>query len=382
MIKKFAALPILILFLSANVFCANDFIKASGYYVRGNFKKAEELISKYIQKNPGDERAKALWQKICLKLGEDALDKGDDSAAQSYAEKAYKINPSDSKARNFYLATRKIKKVKVTPQELKPKKMKINQQKLPSPNIKFSLPSSGPKIVKKIEYKTKTEYKTKEVVKEVRKIPGWIWASIVVNLALISGLFLLYRYKFKKRKDRGIYANYLKSKVMLAGILKNEAENVKKQLGEERAKYLLDLLSVEDLPEEFSIKFADANRAFTDINPAPRLTADMIELAEVLITKPRDAVKFITPYLDHPNNRVRANAAKAIYKYKPAAAIKTLSKMAESEDRWQRLSAVWACGQIGKPDAIRILKKLAEDGDIGVALAAEKAMKTGISGKD
>ncbi|MCD6413226.1 MAG: HEAT repeat domain-containing protein [Elusimicrobia bacterium] len=375
MIRKKSEIILFIFLFESAVFCANDFMKASGFYVRGNFKKAEELISAYIKQNPGDKKASALYQKICLKLGEDALSRGDDATARTYAQKAYEVNPSDSKVRNFYLATKKVKKAKVTPQKIELKKMELTQPALSPRNIASEAASRRPKIVKKVEYKTKTEYRTREVVKEVKKIPDWIFASIVLNLALAAGLYLLYKYKFKKRNNRAIYANYLKSKVMLAGILKNEAKNVKKQLGEDKAKFLLDLLAVGDMPEEFSIKFADANRAFTDINPAPRLTADMIELAEVLITKPRDAVKFITPYLEHPNNRVRANAAKAIYKHKPAAAVKTLSKMASSDDRWQRLSAVWACGQIGKPDTQRILKKLADDGDVGVALAAEKALK-------
>jgi len=150
---------------------------------------------------------------------------------------------------------------------------------------------------------------------------------------------------------------------------------VKKQLGAERAAELFKLISPENMPEDISIKLVESGRAFTDINPVPRLTADVIELAEVFLEKPKDIVEFIRPYLDHKDNRVRGNAVKTMFKHDSKLALKVLKEMASSEDRWQKISAVWVCGQLKTRDAQNMLSVLASDGDAGVALAAAKQLK-------
>ena len=106
----------------------------------------------------------------------------------------------------------------------------------------------------------------------------------------------------------------------------------------------------------------------------PRLIADAVELSEKFLDD-RERLTFAMKYADYPNNRVRANVAKAIYKVKPQVALKILKEMSVSFDRWMRLSCVWACSQIKSRDAINILKKLADDGDVAVSLSAQKAFK-------
>ncbi|MEA2082223.1 MAG: DUF4129 domain-containing protein [Elusimicrobiota bacterium] len=348
---------------------ANDFTKAGISFARGNFTGAESLLAEYLKKNPGDSKAKTLYQRVTLKLAKEALDEGDDETAGKYAERAYELNPDDAKTAALYRATRKIKKVSVAPQ-------KIKKQRLPMKKPVFkSFPKPETRTVTKIKYKTRTEYKTKEIVRQVAEIPEWIWLSIAFNAVLIFGVYLVSRYK--KASGKEVYANYVRAKMMLANVLKCDPEVVKNQLGADRAAELFKLISPENMPENLSIKLVESGRAFTDINPIPRLTADVIELAEVFLEKPKDVVEFIKPYLYHKDNRVRGNAVSIMFKHKSSLALKVLKDMASSDDRWQKISAVWVCGQIKTRDALNLLAVLAADGDAGVALAAAKELKKG-----
>ncbi|MCD6310850.1 MAG: hypothetical protein J7M11_00090 [Elusimicrobia bacterium] len=348
---------------------ADNLTKAGIRFARGDFAGAEILLSEYLKKNPDNEKAKKLYQRIAVKLAKEALDDGDAASARKYAEKAYLLNPEDEKTAALYKATKKIKKVRVTPQEIK--KQKLSMKK---PVFK-SFPKAAKETVTKVEYRTRTEYKTKEIIRQVAEVPEWIWLSIALNAALIFGGYLIYRHKKESRKE--VYENYIRAKMLLANALKYDPEIVKKQLGAERAAELFKLISPENMPEDISIKLVENNRAFTDINPLPRLTADVIELAEVFLLKPKDVLEFVKPYLYHKDNRARGNAVKIMFKYNASLALKALKDMAASEDRWQKISAVWVCGQIRTRDALNLLSVLAEDGDAGVALAAAKEIKKG-----
>jgi len=354
---------------------ANDFTTAGIAFARGNFEQAEEAINKHLKENPDDEKAKKLYQQIVvkhnMKLAKESLEAGDDEAAGKYAEKAYDADPENTKVKDLYLATRKIKKVTVGKTEFEKKKIKLEKPEF------AETPSFGQgqeeKVVTKTEYMTRTEYKTKKIVQQVAEIPDWIWLSVAFNILLLTGIYLLYNYR--KKSNKAVYENYLRSKLMLSNALKYDAETVKKQLGEDRAAELFRLVSVEGMPEDISIKFVEAGRAFTDINPVPRLTADMIELAEQFLPNKKEIVEYIKPFLQHSNNRVQGNAVKIMFRHNPSLALKTLKGMTSSEDRWKKISAVWVCSQLNTRETQVFLKKLAEDGDIGVSMAAEKAIK-------
>jgi len=331
--------------------------------------EAEKSITEYLKKKPENKKAQNLYQRICVKLSKESLDKGDEKTARSYAEKAYKVNPDNATARDIYLATKKIKKAKVTPKELEAKKLRARQQKLKRQD---ALRRKEKETETKVEYRTRTEYVTKELIQEVAEVPEWIWLSIAFNAVLIMGVYLVYKYKKKGNKE--IFANYLRSKMHLTNFLKKDPEMVKKQLGEERAKELFKLLASKKVPDDISIKFVEAGRAFTDINPTPRLTADMVELSEFFLTDEKEIVEFLEPFLHHSNSRARANAAKAIFKYKPELALETVRQMIESEDRWEKISAVWVCSRIEGDEAMQILVSLASDIDEGVSELAKQAL--------
>ncbi|MCD6422701.1 MAG: HEAT repeat domain-containing protein [Elusimicrobia bacterium] len=360
--------------LAGSLFGQKEFINASKEFVRGNFVEAEKYLSSYLKENPEDGKAKQLYQRIAMELTRQNLNKGNDEEAHKWAKKAYQIDPSNTKARDLYLATRKLEKPKLEKQEVKIAPPKLKNLKITPPKTpKIKPPSVGLKKPKeKIKYRE--IYKTKEIVKEkeVFRIPSWVWLSFVLNLILAAGIFFVYSYR-RKRK-RLILEENIKRKLELASTLKREGDILIKELGKQRAKEIFYLLKLDEIPDDINIKIIEEGRAFTDINPVPRLIADAVELSEKFLDD-RERLTFAMKYADYPNNRVRANVAKAIYKVKPQVALKILKEMSVSFDRWMRLSCVWACSQIKSRDAINILKKLADDGDVAVSLSAQKAFK-------
>ncbi|MFH1422295.1 MAG: HEAT repeat domain-containing protein [Planctomycetota bacterium] len=348
---------------------ADEFIDASKEFVRGNYIKAEELIAGYLGKNPGDQKARTLYTKITIKLTEEALDSGDEESARIYSEKAYRISPDDTKVQNLYLAVKNVKKAVVENRDLEKKELNLENAQMRIPKME----TSGAKnVVTKIEYRTETKYKTMETVRETTRIPGWVWLSLLINIIVI--LISLFFYRLRKGHNRDIYSNYIRSKLVLANIMKKESEAIKEQLGEKKCQELFRILSTEKIPQNLNIRFVDTNRAFTDMNPAPRLIADIIEISEKLISDQKEAVNFLSQFLNHPNNRIKANAAKALYKYKPMHAMKILAGMVKSDDRWERLSAAWALSKIKSQEAVKLLQQLAGDGDIGVSNSVKQKL--------
>jgi len=366
---------LIFLLLAANLFGGKElFVNASKEFVRGNFTEAEKFLSSYLNENPNDQKAKQLYQRIAIELARQNLTKGQDEEAHKWATKAYQIDTSNTKARDLYLATKKLQKPKLEKQKVDTTPPKVEKLKITPPERTEIKPPSVPqkRIIEKVKYKE--IYKTKEIVreKEVFRIPSWVWISFVLNLMLATGIFFVYSYR--KRRKRLILEENIRGKLQLANTLKREGDILIKELGEQKAKEIFYLLKLDEIPDDISIKIIEEGRAFTDINPVPRLIADAIELSEKFLND-RERLAFAMKYADYPNNRVRANVAKAIYKIKPQVALKILKEMSDSFDRWMRLSCVWACSQIKTRDTIAILKKLADDGDVAVSLAAQKAFK-------
>ncbi|MBI5555031.1 MAG: HEAT repeat domain-containing protein [Elusimicrobia bacterium] len=112
-----------------------------------------------------------------------------------------------------------------------------------------------------------------------------------------------------------------------------------------------------------------------DVNPHVR--AKGIEVIEAELVKNMDievAAKLLTPFLQDPDNRVRANAAKALYEFDQEKAFATLQEMVANDNKWMRLSAAWALGEIASSEAINILLQLSADTEFHVRQRVLKSL--------
>lgn len=125
-----------------------------------------------------------------------------------------------------------------------------------------------------------------------------------------------------------------------------------------------------------------AREMIEDSNPHVRARGvEVIEAELVKEMDPEVAIKLLTPFLKDPDNRVRANAAKALYDFDKPRALDSLNEMAENEDKWMRVSAAWAFGEIGTTDVIDPLLKLSDDSEYHVKRRAIKALSTILQNK-
>jgi len=103
----------------------------------------------------------------------------------------------------------------------------------------------------------------------------------------------------------------------------------------------------------------------TDIDPTIRETANRIEIWEKELlkkgAKKEEAEKILLPYLTHPNNRIKANACKALYHFNSEKALEKLEEMLKSPDVWMRLSSIWALSMIKTENAIELILLGLED---------------------
>ncbi|MCK4824854.1 HEAT repeat domain-containing protein, partial [bacterium] len=118
-----------------------------------------------------------------------------------------------------------------------------------------------------------------------------------------------------------------------------------------------------------------AREMMQDSNPHVRARGvEVIEAELVKEMDPEVAVKLLMPFLQDSDNRVKANAAKALYSFDKPRALDTLKEMTENSDKWMRVSAAWAFGEIGTEDAIDPLLELTTDSEYHVKRRAIKSL--------
>jgi len=89
-----------------------------------------------------------------------------------------------------------------------------------------------------------------------------------------------------------------------------------------------------------------------------RVMANTIEAAEIVGR--RELIGLIRPFLVHPDNRIRANAIKALWSMHDHSGLVVLQKMITSHKGEDRLSAIWLLAHIEIPRRRDILKRIAE----------------------
>ncbi|MDD5092276.1 MAG: HEAT repeat domain-containing protein, partial [Candidatus Wallbacteria bacterium] len=95
----------------------------------------------------------------------------------------------------------------------------------------------------------------------------------------------------------------------------------------------------------------------------PRVRANAVEGLENFQLEDKD-LEEVLPLLEDDNNRVRANAAKALWKFGGLRMISFLGDiLAGNPDKWQRASAAYALGEMRSENALGILKKSIKDHD-------------------
>ena len=99
------------------------------------------------------------------------------------------------------------------------------------------------------------------------------------------------------------------------------------------------------------------------VQRAQAVEAVAAEIIEPAKNQRMEKIKRLEELLKDDNNRVRANAAKALYEIDKEASLNTLREMLESESKRMRASAVWALGEIGAEESLDLITGVNHEDD-------------------
>ncbi|MBN2407182.1 MAG: HEAT repeat domain-containing protein [Elusimicrobia bacterium] len=383
-------------------------------YLEGNIEQAITYLDEILTIEPDNERAKALLEKATVRMLEKTKEDTDEENLE-FLKKARKHMP-DSKElkKGISEAEKKLHpEVKEEPsrqvsatrtqysaadaQQARQYQSRIRdltesvrglENKLNSMNM------SEKEMSTKIEYLEETKSSLAKKVKEmsgIRMVLQILFALVI--LALGAAAVLINRRSLNAISSR-LSKDLTKEKLVVEE-LKNSYNKDTEKLAQQLALYgksyqraddleknwarmigIMERMTVGGSTQKLVLKDSpDGRKAVTGVDPRPRARADSVEIIEEIFRDSPKAPEMLRPFLDDSDNRTRANAAKAYYRYDPEKALAVLEGMSASEDKWMRLSAAWALGEIKDPNTSRLLEKLLEDPDIQVKNRARQSLE-------
>ncbi|MGM0569006.1 MAG: HEAT repeat domain-containing protein, partial [Elusimicrobiota bacterium] len=367
-IKKSLCFSVAILLFIAVFSAAQDdktdyFNQGIVNYIRGDLPEAVVNLEKAYNRDPSDERIKTFYLKTLVEMGTMFYEEGDYAEAKPYLERAHNLAPQDKQVEMMYkIATGPEKET--TPIAPALEGFRKEQEKVISGYLQQE------DIFNKIIEKLDTERQTlKEIMSDreeaIKKdIMGFVTLSAAVVLGLAVILVLLFLWYRKKEGQK------------TEALLSHQESIIKKMQAIKDAR-----------PENSkSFKIDQSERGvITDINTSIRQKAKRVEMLEDELLNEKDpsvAEKLLDQYLNDSNNRIKANAAKALYPHNSRLALEILAEMLLSYDRWMRTSAVWVLGELATEDAAKLLLSLKNEDDPNVISQLKESIKRIIDSGD
>ncbi len=364
-------------------------------YLTGNYEKAFENSSKLYKEHPSEKRVRDLHHKTLVKMALLTESQRKYKKAMEYITEAGKINRTGEVKEIHARLLKTIGKARTSKKKTSQVKKKVKKK-------------SAPKAVKKKPSKIKKvkTAKKNKVIREIRKpdksaemrYPTSVFILLVINLMAVMGLAYFVGAAFSKKKESRLMeeerrisqiVHTLGSKGEYQTILQNQKEtmNALAKLPEETSMMKLQNAEVIRLIERLTKSKTGTNielsshssrAGIAGVDDTARVRADTVELlAEMFKTSPI-MEELLEPYMHDPNNRVRGNAALALFPRNRRRALDNVSEMAKADDVWMRMTAAWVCGEIGVSEGVKIMDPLLNDSSFHVrkrALASFKKLK-------
>ncbi|MFH2083944.1 MAG: HEAT repeat domain-containing protein, partial [Candidatus Omnitrophota bacterium] len=219
-----------------------------------------------------------------------------------------------------------------------------------------------------------------------------------LNLMAVMALGYFVAAAFSKKKESKLMeeerrisqiVQTLGSKGEYQAILQNQKEmqNALAKLPEETSMMKLQNAEVIKLIERLTKSKTGTNIELSSHSPragiagvddTARVRADTVELLAEMFKDSPIMEELLDPYLQDPNNRVRGNAAIALFPRNRRRALDNVSEMGKADDVWMRMTSAWACGEMGVSEGVKIMTPLLNDSSFHVrkrALASFKKLK-------
>ncbi|MCK4533753.1 HEAT repeat domain-containing protein [bacterium] len=332
------SLFLMVNFLNAAGKIETLFKKAEGLYSKGNIEEAIILLEKAFVLDKKDKKTKTLLVQILKESGDKCLNEGNDLKALMFFKKIGELQPQNEEIQHLSWSI----------------------------EDKITLP------VFAVHFQNTSDKMIMAFVKNLQKLMI-INGGIVIGALFVGGIFLiLFLSGGNKKREQIMIEEWRKLRVNL---------HSKEEFYKKQQEQMLRMIQEENmLVSEASARLA-TKQSFTikemiaDGNPYIRARGVEVLGEELKIEKDNTIVeKLLIPFLKDKNNRVRGNAAKALYPHNKELALKSLKEMSQTKDPWMRASAAWALGEIGGQEATKILLTLLEDSDYNVQKRVLKSL--------
>ncbi len=331
------------LFLMVNFLNAGEkietlFKKAEGLYRKGNIEEAIVPLERAFVLDKKDKKVKTLLIQILKESGDKYFEEGNDLKALMFFKKVSKLQPQNEEVQHLCWSI----------------------------EDKITLPGFA------VYFQDTSDEMIRAFTKNLQKFMI-INGGVIVAVLFVGGMFLILFLSGGNKKREQILIEEWKK---LRTNLHSKEEFYKKQ-----QEQMLRMIQDENmLVSEASARLA-TKQSFTikemiaDGNPYIRARGVEVLGEELKIEKDNTIVeKLLVPFLKDKNNRVRGNAAKALYPHNKEISLNTLKEMSQSKDPWMRASAAWALGEIGGQEATKVLLTLLEDPDYNVQKRVLKSL--------
>ncbi|MEK6647265.1 MAG: HEAT repeat domain-containing protein [Candidatus Firestonebacteria bacterium] len=366
-------------------------------YLTGNIEGLIADLEKALEFEPNFGKAKALLVKVLVERGSQEYSKKNYKDALSYFEKAKQLDSNNANINKMYALTNQ----ELYPAKSQPEVVKTFEEKA-VPEVKSSatvtterydamtslVDSFQKQQAKLIESfikpqeaivdllkDSKTEHKEYikaltqrddqlvDTYKTQRDVYGKFAVYIALAAAIIVAIILYFLFFTFRRYAKSRLANQ---------------EQILMRREEQVIGLLQDFLRAQGRNAVLLAPQNDAVKMLDD--PNARVRAKGVEIIEGQFEEEKtkenveEAVKVIEPLLVDTSNRVRANAAKALYKYDVARALDILKQMLKDKDKWMRSSAAWALGEIATEKSTILLLEFFADKEEKVQSMIRKSL--------
>ncbi len=332
------------------------FNKAVADYIRGNKTESIELLETALKMDAQNREMKEFFVKILTEYGSESFLTNDYVSARDYLERARNIDPENKEIKKMLKLCGRMtekdsdaefsagrgKELDELVREFKKQKDKL------SANFNYSIETISSLL-------KQSEKERVELVKEIALARAADRAKM--NKIIIAGIAAIALILF--------FAFFITHNLMRRFVERREITTL-----EHQRKIMDEIRSGVSIHASLPPLVRNStHEIITDIDPVIREKARRIELIEEELKTEHDpnvATTFFLPYLDDANNRVRANAAKALYRHNRKLALVTFKNMILSANEWMRASAVWALGELAEEDTVGLIAMLKNEKNLRV----------------
>jgi tetratricopeptide (TPR) repeat protein len=337
----------------------NYVFKADGFIQKSEYDNAVSCLEDALALYPKSDQVKSKLAKTLTEWANKWYVQKEYDRALGLLNRAKSLAPYDKSIKEMHVFVQKAKQEKDNPVPEQPNQEEPPVQPEKSKPV-ISKPAERPahtiedarrniSVIEMFQKSQKNIYEYKNSIDELkeilpaleRKTRMYLYLSIGSMLVALTCLilYLIGRYRSSKREHV-----LMQHKDRLISMIEHQDLSFARSI----SRFMLD--------HAFHEEKIGSGELIVHSNP--HIRAKGIELLEeelVLQNDPVAAIKVLVPFLRDPNNRVKGNAVKAVFRYNRDLAMKSLVDMVSGTDKWMQLSAVWAIAELGDPAAIDIM---------------------------